>query len=119
MRARTSFVAGFLSLVATVGADSARAVVTALDPATTGVHLDSKPTVVDNSAKRTETAGYVTISASGDGRLGSNPGEVYNSLPIVYRDASDRLQYAAAPMNGCSAGITGNHYDYGFLTDAV
>ncbi|HEY7086806.1 MAG TPA: hypothetical protein VH518_01875, partial [Tepidisphaeraceae bacterium] len=89
------------------------------DPATTVVQLDSNPSGVNNSTKLTDAAGNVTISASGDSRFGSNPGEVYNSLAIVYRDASDRLQYAAAPMNGSSAGISGNHYDYGFLTDAV
>jgi hypothetical protein len=95
----------------------AGAVVAGLNPAVNVVQVDSNTSGVNNSVKLAEHAGSSTVTASGDARFGSNPGEVWNSIAIAYRDGSDKLQYAAAPMNGAGATISGLHYDYTLLTD--
>ncbi len=89
-----------------------------IDASVNVVQLDNSAAGNNDAVSLVDSSGAVTVSASGTAIFGPQPGERYNSLPVQYRDSANRLQYGVVPTNGSKL-LSGNHFDFGFLTDLV
>src|SRR5437762_1774360 len=111
-RSNFGFAAALVAAVSFAG--RAGAVPVVLDAATNVVQLDNNASGFNNAVALVDSPGSITVS--GNSSFGSQPGEVYNSLAVQYRDLSNRMQYGSVPNNGSNS-FVGNHFDFGFLTD--